>query len=313
MDAVAILGPTASGKSLLGSFIARERNGEVISVDSRQAYIGLDIGTSKPTKRERETVPHHLVDILDVTQRNNAERYARLATAAVRDVISRGRLPILVGGSGLYFRAIFEGLFAVDLPEAERVLFERGVKGIPTAELHRRLSEVDAKSSARIHRNDRYRIVRALEVYELTGVPLSRHFELHARESRPQSAYLKIGLELRRQRLHQRIERRTAEMIADGWVEEVRRIIDDGYDPGSPGLRTLGYPEVISHIRGEMDGEELIEMIQRITRQYAKRQMTWFRKERNVHWFDAEDEDLRESVLRLIDETRRSGRPAGRN
>jgi tRNA dimethylallyltransferase len=313
MDAVAILGPTASGKSRLGLFLARERGGEIISVDSRQAYAGLDIGTSKPSKSEREAVRHHLIDILDVTQRNNAELYARHAEAAVRQVLSRGKLPVLVGGSGLYFRAIFDGLFAVDLSEVERRRFERTVKGVPTAELHRRLCEVDGTYSARIHRNDRYRIVRALEVCELTGMPLSRHFELHAKESRAENAYLKIGLTLRRDRLHERIERRTIEMIAGGWIDEVRRLLDSGRDPLCPGLRTLGYPEVISHIRGELGERELIESIQRLTRQYAKRQVTWFRKERDVRWFDADDEELGESVLRLVDDARRFGTTAGRD
>jgi tRNA dimethylallyltransferase len=305
MDAVAILGPTASGKSRLGLFLGRERNGEILSIDSRQAYIGLDIGTSKPVRHERNGIPHHLIDVLEPTKRNNAERYAAAAREAMRAVLARGRLPILVGGSGLYLRAVFDGLFVVNLSEPDRRRFERSVKGVPTELLHRRLCAVDGETSARIHRNDRYRIVRALEVYELTGIPLSRHFERQVSRERTGMEFLKIGLSLSRERLYERIDQRTEEMIAGGWIEEVRGLLESGLDPLCPGLRTLGYPEIISHIRGKIGKRELIETIQRLTRQYAKRQLTWFRKEKGVNWLDAESEDLQESVLRLVDEGRK--------
>lgn len=300
MDAVAILGPTASGKSMLAMSLAMEMDGEIISIDSRQVYIGLDIGTSKPSRHELNTVRHHLIDILDPNEKNSAEGHARMAKEAMADVLSRGKLPVLVGGSGLYWRALFEGLFSIELEEEERALFERSVREVSTEELRRRLQEVDAKSWERLHPNDRYRIVRAIEVYELTGTPLSEHFERQANGPRPFTDYLRIGLDPPRSRLHELIDSRTVLMIEKGWVEEVRSLLERGYDPSCPGLRTIGYPEVVSHVRGELGEEELVDGIQALTRQYAKRQMTWFRKERDVHWLDIEGEELLESALRLV-------------
>jgi len=299
MDAVAILGPTASGKSALAMFLAGEMGGEIISIDSRQVYVGLDVGTSKPSLIDRNTIPHHLIDILDPNEKNSAERHARMAKAALADVFSRGKLPILVGGSGLYWRALFEGLFSIELSDEERENFEKSVRGVSTEELRSRLLEVDAETGERLHHNDRYRIVRAIEVYELTGVPLSEHFERQATGPRASTDYLRIGLDPPRKRLHGLIDSRTVDMVGGGWVEEVRSLLERGYDPSCPGLRTIGYPEVISHVRGEIGEEELVEMIQRLTRQYAKRQITWFRKERDVHWLDAEGDALLESALRL--------------
>ncbi|MCK4350794.1 MAG: tRNA (adenosine(37)-N6)-dimethylallyltransferase MiaA [Candidatus Krumholzibacteria bacterium] len=301
MDCVAILGPTASGKSSLAMSIARERSGEIISVDSRQAYRNLDIGTSKPSMVERELVPHHMVDILDPSEKNSAEIYARAARDAIGEIRERGNLPVLVGGSGLYYRAIFEGLFDIELDETDRKRFALSVKGEPTGELHEKLDLCDPVTANRIHPNDRYRIVRALEVFELTGVPLSRHFELHTRKRKTGFEFLKIGIDLPRDILHERINARTDEMIKAGWIEETKRLLANGIDPSCPGLRTLGYPEVISYISGDIDMETLVGTIQKFTRQYAKRQMTWFRKEQEVHWLDLKGDDLHAGVLAIMD------------
>jgi len=300
MDAVAILGPTASGKSGLAMYLAGRLGGEIISIDSRQVYRGLDVGTSKPSLREREAIPHHLIDILDPDEKNSAEKHAGMARNAISGVISRGKLPVLVGGSGLYWRALFEGLFPIELSAGEREEFERSVRGVPTGELMRRLLEVDGITGARLHPNDRYRIVRAIEVYELTGVPLSEHFERQPRDARPPVEYLRIGLDPPRKRLHELIDSRTVEMVRGGWADEVRALLDGGCDPSCHGLRTIGYPEVVAHVRGEIGEPELVERIRALTRQYAKRQMTWFRKERNVRWFDTEGDELLESALQLV-------------
>ena len=299
MDAVAILGPTASGKSRLAMFLAGELDGEIISIDSRQVYVGLDIGTSKPSIQDRNKIPHHLIDILDPNEKNSAETHARMARKAMAGVLSREKLPVLVGGSGLYWRALFEGLFSIELSEEERADFEESVSGFSTDELRRRLQEVDEETWKRLHRNDRYRIVRAIEVYELTGVPLSLHFERQAAKPKASADYLRIGLDPPRIRLHGLIDSRTVDMVGDGWVEEVRLLLERGYEASCPGLRTIGYPEVVSHVKGEIGEGELIQRIQGFTRQYAKRQMTWFRKERDVHWLDMEGEKLIESALAL--------------
>ena len=300
MDCIAILGPTASGKSSLAMRIARESDGEIVSADSRQAYRGLDIGTSKPTSEERRLVTHHMIDILDPREKNSAASYARAARDTIVDIRARGALPLLVGGSGLYLRAIFDGLFDVELDDEQRKRFELSVRARSTEEIRARLVEVDPASAERIHANDRYRIVRALEVFELTGTPLSEHFERPPRRSAAELRFTKIGIDLPREVLHDRINERTRVMIDSGWVEETERLIERGVDQGSPGMRTLGYPQIISFIRGEIDREGLIERIQALTRQYAKRQMTWFRKEPDVQWISGDLEELCARALSIL-------------
>ncbi|UCF05442.1 MAG: tRNA (adenosine(37)-N6)-dimethylallyltransferase MiaA [bacterium] len=302
MDALVILGATAVGKSKVAVTVAQRLGGEIVSVDSRQAYRHLDIGTAKPTKEQRESIPHHMIDILELDETNNAERYARMATLAIDTIRSGGALPILVGGSGLYFRAIFKGFFAIDLDQDERRRFADSVAGIPTRELRQRLESADPRAARRIHPNDRYRTVRALEVFTLSGVTLSEHFERqrrtqHGLESKMQIC--KVGLTLEREDLSARIRERTASMIRAGLVDEVRSLLDGGADPGWPGMQTLGYPEVVSFVRGRIDETEMNERIVRLTRRYAKRQMTWFRKERGVTWLRADGGGIVQHIIRL--------------
>jgi tRNA dimethylallyltransferase len=298
MEALAIIGPTAVGKSRLALALAGKLGGEIVSIDSRQAYCRIDIGTAKPSKSDREKIPHHLVDVLELDEKNDAERFAHMARIAVRDIFERTRLPILVGGSGLYLHALLNGFFEVGLDPGERAQFAESVGQIPTPALFRRLEANDPESARRIHRNDRYRIVRALEVYALTGVPLSEHFRRQdAEASREHFDCRKIGLTVPRQILYERINERTKNMLDGGWIEEVERLLDEGADPGWPGLRSLGYPEVISLVRGEHSRQETYERVARLTRRYAKRQVTWFRKVEGVVWFDALRPDLEERVL----------------
>lgn len=303
MDALVILGPTASGKSILGLQLAKELNGEIISVDSRQAYRHINIGTAKPTPAERRQVPHHLIDILELNERNNAQRFARTALIVMDEVISRNKLPLLVGGSGLYFRSIFEGLFDIDIEQSQRSRFAEEMRKIDTTELYRRLVDVDPESAGRIHPQDRYRVTRALEVYSLTGTPLSDHFRRQRQETRHRERiFVKIGLHLPRGELYRRIDERTKTMLASGWIEEVETLLQEGADPRWPGLKTLGYPEVISFLRGKISKEEMVVTVSRQTRQYAKRQLTWFRKERGVTWFPEDRQDTFSSVLRFVTE-----------
>jgi tRNA dimethylallyltransferase len=302
ISAIAILGPTAAGKSRLGMSLAMRLGGEILSIDSRQAYRRLDIGTAKPTAEDRRTVPHHLLDILDLDEKSNAEAFSRLALAAIRDVASRGRLPILVGGSGLYFRAITHGLFDIDLDEAARRSFAESLRSAENDALHERLRGIDPESARRIHPNDRYRMIRALEVFALSGRPLSDHVRGQQSDAtRREIRFVKIGLELPRAALHRNIDRRAREMLKRGWAAEVERLLEEGIDARCPGLRTLGYPEIVAHVRGHVPYDETVSRIIELTRQYAKRQATWFRKEPEIHRIDAGDGgvlELAESIIR---------------
>ncbi len=300
MNALVILGPTAVGKSVLGFQVAEALGGEIVSVDSRAAYRKIDIGTAKPNARERGEVPHHLIDVLDLDESNNAERFAGMALEATAEISGRKKLPILIAGSGLYLRAILDGFFRIELGKKERAAFAHSVQDISTGDLFGRLTAVDRKSSERIHPHDRYRIVRALEVYHLSGIALSEHFERQRTQQRAANIhYRKIGLRLEREKLYRRIGERTRKMIETGWVEEVEQLLREGADEEWPGLRTLGYPEVISFIHGEISRERMIDEITKSTRQYAKRQITWFRKEEEITWLAADDPDTSTAVLSL--------------
>ncbi len=303
MRALAIIGPTASGKSALAMDIAARVDSEIVSIDSRQIYKRLDIGTAKPSMDERRRVPHHLIDILEPSEKSNASSFARIAGEAVEAINSRGRLPILVGGSGLYLRALLEGLFEIGLDPSEREAFARSVAGEETGELRERLIEADPESADRIHPNDRYRIMRALEVLSLSGTTLSGHFRIQKDSTTPAAPFpcLKIGLDPGRGILHKRINSRTARMVETGWIAEVEGLLRDGADPAWPGMKTLGYPDVVAHIRGETALDAMIDRISARTRQYAKRQMTWFRKERDIVWIDPGSADLPGTVLKLLD------------
>jgi tRNA dimethylallyltransferase len=306
-DLVAILGPTAAGKSELGMRIARAAGGEIVSIDSRQAYRRIDIGTAKPSPEERAEIPHHLIDILDLNERSDAESFAARAHAAMKEIRERGRLPILVGGSGLYFRAIRRGFFRVTLDRAKRAEFEESLRGVPPRALYARLAAVDQESARRIHPNDRYRIVRALEVFELTGVTLSQHFR--RQRSTPASVetcFLAVGINPPRVELHRLIAERVTRMFEAGWPEEVRALLHEGADPAWPGLQTLGYPQVIAYVTGKAGREETLRRVTELTRQYAKRQVTWFRKEPGIRWFASAGEETAAEILRLVaDEEKR--------
>lgn len=305
ITAVAILGPTASGKSRLGIDLALRMNGEILSIDSRQAYRRIDIGTAKPSAEERRLAAHYLIDIFDLEEKNDAQKFATLARDAIRVAASRGKIPILVGGSGLYFRAIEKGFFDIALEPADRVAFAGSLRDISNESLHERLSALDAESARRIHPNDRYRLVRALEVQALTGTPLSEHVRRqHLDPSREEIVFVKIGLEIERGKLHRNIAERAKGMFERGWVGEVERLLAEGADPEWPGMQTLGYPQVVAHVRGEAALDETVARVSELTRQYAKRQVTWFRKEEALHRLTAEESGLVERAAELVERRR---------
>jgi tRNA dimethylallyltransferase len=289
---LAIVGPTASGKSYLAVHLARYFGGEVINCDSLQLYRHFDIGTGKLTAAEQKGVPHHLIDVLNPADQFSAGEYARLARRTIPMIEVRGKLPIIVGGTGFYLRALIDGLFRgpARRPELRERLRLRGVqKG--RSYLHRILHRVDPQTAAKIHPNDMPKTIRALEVFLETRRPISSLF-LDGRQALEGYEVLKLGLNPPRDVLYERINQRTRTMFENGLIEEVRKILaQDISDTVSP-LRSLGYSEALQYLEGTIDLEESIRLTQNRTRQYAKRQMTWFRRESGTHWIEGFGDDL---------------------
>ncbi len=296
---VVLCGPTAAGKTALALELAERFPFEVISADSRQVYRGMDIGTAKATREEQERVPHHLIDVVDPDQSFSAADFSRLAHAAISRIRNRGNLPLVVGGTGLYIRALTEGLLEAPSadPELRRQLHAQEQEHGP-GYLHGRLLQVDPALAERLHPGDVVRIVRALEVFTLGGRPLSELQREHAFGERS-FRVLRLGVALEREELFQRIDLRVEQMIEQGLLDEVRNLLAAGYSPRLKALQTIGYREAIQHLEGRLDRSEAIALIQRDTRRYAKRQLTWFRKENSIIWVDSRREFAR--IQALID------------
>ncbi|MFH1689490.1 MAG: tRNA (adenosine(37)-N6)-dimethylallyltransferase MiaA [Candidatus Eisenbacteria bacterium] len=286
-EVLTVVGPTAVGKTAVAVALARSTGGEIVSADSRQVYRGMDVGTAKPTTEEQKLVRHHLIDIVDPSEDYDAARFAADAETAIADITARGLAPLVVGGTGFYVASLFEGLFegpARD-PEVRANLVERAAaEGV--AALHEELAGVDPASARRIHVNDASRVVRALEVYATTGMPLS---EWHAGAGRtPAFTARNVGLTLPRERLQVRIDRRVDAMVAEGLLDEIGRLVSTGaLSSAMPAANALGYRELLPIVEGgDGDVGEAVELIKRNTRRYAKRQMTWFRSIEGIEWFD---------------------------
>ncbi len=279
---LAIVGPTGIGKTALAVILSREIPMEVVSADSRQVYRGMDIGTGKPTPEERAAVPHHLIDVADPAETYHAARFRRDALTAIDKIRGCRKLPVVVGGTGLYLRALLRGL--APAPPADRV-FRAELRGRAEAEgvttLHAELGQIDPRAAARIGRHDLIRITRALEVFRLTGRPLSALHEW-GREDLP-CRLLMVGLTMERAAFYRRLERRCEEMVEHGLVDEVRRLLARGVDPSCPAMQGIGYRHVVAHLEGKWSLPEGLRIMQRDTKRYAKRQWTWFRKE-SVEW-----------------------------
>lgn len=283
---VVILGPTGVGKSEVAIGAALDVNGEIVNADSQLVYRHMDVGTAKPPLAARKGVPHHLIDIIDPDEDFNAARYRELALAAIGDIAARDRKAIVCGGSGLYLRALLQGLFVgpgKDKAIRERLEAEADASGLGA--LHTRLREIDAEAGLRIHPNDRHRIVRALEVYEVTGKTISEWQTEHGFQERAFDV-LKIGLNRERKALYDLIDRRTHEMIAAGLVGEVERLLEQGYGLDLPALQSIGYRQIGLFLRGEVTLEEAIALIKRDSHHLAKRQLTWFRADKEIRWYD---------------------------
>lgn len=294
-----IMGPTAVGKTRLALGLARRLSGEIISADSAQVYRYMDIGTDKPDAATLAAIPHHLVSIRDPDEEFSVADFQRLAQAAIADIAARGRIPIMAGGTGLYIRAVVRGyVFPAGGrdPDLRRRL-QAEAEEAGAAALHRRLATLDPEAAARIDARNVRRVVRALEVVLRTGVPISRWQVLTAGTG-PYDALL-IGLTRDRDDLYRRIEARVEDQLQRGLVEEVRRLVDRGYHPGLPAMQALGYKEVAAHLTGAYPYEEMVRVLKRNTRRYAKRQWTWFRRESGVIWFNLSEED-EEAVITAI-------------
>jgi len=295
-DIVVIAGPTASGKTAVGIEVAQRLDGEIISADARQVYRYMHIGTAKPTAEERAAVPHHLIDFVDPAESYSAGQFAEDAADVIRELQARGKLPIVVGGAGLYVRALLDGFspmptIAPEIREPLQAEAQEGLRG-----LYSRLCEVDSEWAGKIQPSDRQRIIRGLEVFEASGKPLSEHQKMPPEPLGLWSAKW-FGLQWEREVLYDRINSRACQMFEDGLVEEVEGLRRKGYGSGLNALNTFGYREAFQYLDGEITEEQALADLQQGTRRYAKRQMTWFRGEKRMQWVDPTEDHTLESIV----------------
>lgn len=282
---ICICGPTASGKTALSVALAKQLHTEIISADSMQIYRGMDIGTAKPTAEERQGVPHHLLDICAPGEAFSVARYVELADAAAQDVLSRGMVPIVAGGTGLYMDALIEcSTFSgdeTDLSVREKYQCMAAEQG--NEAVHACLAKVDPEGAERLHPNNLKRVIRALEVYEQTGMTIDAFNRLHKRPA-PKYAALKIGVcPAERQTLYDRIDRRVDQMLADGLLEETKRLLDSGALAGTA-AQAIGYKELLGYLQGDAPLADCVALLKQRSRNYAKRQLTWLKRDDNIHW-----------------------------
>ncbi len=281
-----VVGPTASGKTKMAVALARRFGGEVVSVDSMQIYRGMTIGTAAPTAAEMEGVPHHMIAVADPAEQWSAARFCQAADACIQDILSRGKLPVLAGGTGLYLDALIRGDdFAPGSQGGEvRLRLQRELREQGPREMLRRLEAVDPETAARLHLRDEKRILRALEIYEQTGEPMSlRDRRGRQRPDRYEAVY--IGLSFRdREDLRQRIDRRVDDMVRQGLLQEVQDLLDSGLPRDATALQAIGYKQFLVVANGAATTDQAVEEVKLRSRQYAKRQLTWLRRNPNIHW-----------------------------
>jgi len=302
------MGATATGKSRLALALAEHFDGEIVSMDSRQAYRGLDIGTGKVNGAERARVPHHLLDYLEIDENGSAGRHMVMAQGAIRDIASRDKVPFLVGGTGLYFRALFGGLVPVTIPREDLARIRTTFAGRETRELHDELIQRDPARAGALSPNDRVRITRALELIIHTSIPAS---ELYARQGGAASdlVYLKLVLSMPREVLRARIAARTRELFDAGWAEEVRGLMGRGVDIKAPGMLSLGYGEIAATLSRGENPASCLAAVTTLTQQYAKRQETFFRSEKDAVWIDITSADAETRAQALVGAFLRAGNP----
>ncbi|MGB3211969.1 MAG: tRNA (adenosine(37)-N6)-dimethylallyltransferase MiaA [Desulforhopalus sp.] len=287
-----LIGPTAIGKTDLSLTLARQYGCEIVSVDSMQVYRYMDIGTAKASRSERAEIAHHLIDIVEPDENYDVAMFARDGLKAIRDIHSRGKIPLLTGGTGLYLRALFEGIFpGVPVDEETRRLLGTRLRAEGSSKLHEELVSCDRISAQRIHKNDTHRLLRALEVFYVSGIPWSEHILAHENRSKGVdfTNTLQIGLTTDRDKLYQRINKRCEAMLACGLEEEVRKLLAMGYDKKLKPFGAIGYRHMIKYIDGNWTKDEAVRLLARDTRRYAKRQYTWFSKLSAIQWLEVDD------------------------
>jgi tRNA dimethylallyltransferase len=297
---IVLAGPTGVGKTALSFYVSQLLSVEIISADSRQLFKRLDIGTAKPDKTLLKKIPHHFIDVLKPDEYYSAGQYGTDARLHIEKIFHRGKIPLIVGGSGLYIRAILDGFFnggSVDTDYRRRLQGRLKAEGAEV--LYEELKEIDFPIAKTIHPQNGKRIIRALEVYQNTGKPLSELQREKPAEA-PKFTALKFGLTRERSALYQKINERVDHMFQEGLVEEVRQILARGYNKTLNSLNTVGYKEVIDFLEGEIDLETCVELVKRNTRRYAKRQLTWFRAEKNIHWLNLDEEVSLEEIAEKI-------------
>jgi tRNA dimethylallyltransferase len=287
-----LVGPTAVGKTRYSLEIARRWNAEIISGDSMQVYRGMDIGTAKIKPDETEGIPHHLIDIRDPEEPFTAAEFQKLARECVEEIVARGRLPFIVGGTGLYIESLLYGFDFPEAPSDSRVRSElkHYAEEHGAEALHKRLGEVDPESAARLHPNDVKRVIRALEIALETGEAMSTKVAGFREPRESPYAFCLIGLTMDRNVLYDRINRRVDAMIDEGLVDEVRELLRRGVPPESTSMQAIGYKEIVPHLTEGLPLEEAVERLKRDTRRYAKRQLSWFRRMKGIEWVDVTDE-----------------------
>jgi len=295
---VCLIGPTASGKTEVALKLAKKINAEIISCDSMQVYKGIEIATSKPLKSQRNQVPHHLIDMLRPSQQYNAARFRTSARKIINDLHKRGKLPLLVGGTGLYLRALLDGLFAGPGQNAlirKRLYRQAGTYG--TADLYKKLVRLDPQAAKKIHPNDTRRIIRALEVCQTSAEPISR-LQKKAKGIRDKYEVCLFGIKRDRDELYKRIEQRVDRMFKKGLVAEIKTLSRQRVSKTAKPL--LGYKEISGFLKGEYSKDEARDLLKKNTRHYAKRQLTWFRREKGINWIEVSSKDSAEDVARKI-------------
>lgn len=295
-----LIGPTAVGKTEVSLQLAERLDAEIISADSRQIYKYLDIGTAKPDPEALVRVPHHLIDTLELDEEYTAGRFASDARRCIEKIFARERTPLVVGGAGFYIKALLEGLFEAPARDEEvRDNLKQRVRKEGIEPLYEEFQEIDPEYAEQVHPNDIQKVLRALEIYQVTGEPPSDHHEKE--QPALQYPWRLIGLRRDRQQLYERINRRVDQMISRGLVEEVQELLDQGYTGEENSLQTVGYQEIFASLQGEISLDEAVSEIKKHTRHYAKRQMTWFRNQHDVQWFQVEQYDTSATLVDSIE------------